>query len=318
MTKVKDLRVGEQAKVTGTVFKKDKQKEGSGEPWIQLRITDNSGMAFAKIWNNLELYPVINEQLENDDLVEAEVVCTKDGDYTHIEIKSINKLEKKEGVIVDSKALKNELRKAISEIKDEQLKKLVCAVIGRPDMIEAYFTAPATMMSGYSFEGGGVASVVRLIRLVKVVANTFNEWNHNVDHFVSKLNVDLLTAVAILEHVGNVRAYRFNGKRIEKTVEGELLNEAALTMEVLNEELQKIEMAQEQKLMIKHLIGSAHGRQDWGQLFTHRSREAYAFYMAWNLNLQMGHFEYLDRNAEATDVFARLFQKNVFLGNYDE
>lgn len=314
--KVKDLQVGQQAMISGTIKKQGKKKD-NGEPWIHLRITDNSGMAFAKIWNNLDLYSVIND-MEDEDFVEAEVTCTKDGDYTHIEIQSIQKVIREEGVIVDAKALKDELRKAISDMQDEQLRKLVCAVIGRPDMLEAYFKAPATMMSGYSFEGGGVASVVRLIRLVKMVANVFNEWNHNVDHFVSKLNVDLLTAVAILEHVGNVRAYRFNGKRVEKTVEGELLNEAALTMEVLNEELAKIDFPQEQKLMLKHLIGSAHGRSDWGQLFTHRSREAYAFYMAWNLNLQMGHFEHLERNAEATDQFARLFQKTVFLGNFDE
>ncbi|WCF11418.1 metal-dependent phosphohydrolase (plasmid) [Paenibacillus thiaminolyticus] len=310
--KVKDLQEGEQAVVKGVIQKTIKHKKGDGEPWIDFRITDSSGMAFAKIWTNLEIYPIISE-LESGDFVEANVVCTQDGDYTHIDIISIKKIE--EGVIVNIDSLKDELRQVVAGIKDDQLKKLVCAVLARPDMNEAYFVAPATMMSGYSFRGGGLASVVRLIRLIKNGAQVFNEWNHNTDDFVG-LNVDLLCTVAILEHTGNVRAYQFNRNRVEKTIEGELLNEAELTLEILNEELPKVSIPKEKQLLLKHLLGSAHGRSDWGQLFTHRSREAYVFYFLWNLNLQMGHFEYLDRLHD-TEEFVKLFQKNVFLGVYD-
>lgn len=315
-TKIKELQKGQEAVIGGTIAKYPKQKS-DGEPWIHLKVTDNSGSAYAKIWNNLELYPIIDE-MEEGASVEATVKCTETGQFIHIEILSIQKVEKKEVPYVDVEGLKAELRQAIQGLKDEQLKKLVCAVFARPDMNEAYFKAPATMLSGYSFEGGVLAYVVRSIRLAKAVAKVFNEWNHNIDNFVTKLNEDFLTAACILESVGRIRAFKFNGTKVEKTVEGELFEDSYLTMKIILEEIGKINFPEEQRVILEHVLGSAKGRSDWGALHTPRSREAVALNLILNLNLQMGHFEFLDRTAEATDQFAKLFQKTMFLGSYDE
>lgn len=318
ITKVKDLVLGQETTIIGEITKKPMTKnDGTNEPWIHLKIKDNSGSAYAKIWVNLELYPVFNET-EDGQRIEADIICTKVGEYIHVEVKSFKKLPPKvTGMVVDIEALKGELRAIISDTKDPYLKKLLCAVFARPDMIEAYFTAPATMTSGYSFVGGVVASAVRLVRLVKSVAPVFNDWNHNVDTTDSKLNIDLLVTASILEPVGKVLAFRMNGKKVEKTAVGEMTNESYLTLKIVNEELQKLEGFPESKaLMLEHLLGSCHGRSDWGALFTTRSREAYAFQMAWNMNLQMGHFEDLDRNANPSDQYVKMFGKTVSLEMY--
>ncbi|MFF2531478.1 metal-dependent phosphohydrolase [Brevibacillus sp. NPDC058079] len=315
-TKIKDLKKGQEAVISGSITKKPKTKT-KGEPWILLVFTDNSGTCYAKIWNNLELYPTIKE-MPDGVTIEATVKCTEAGQYINVEIRSFEIVEKKEVGLIDVDGLKAELRDALSGLKDEKLKKLIKAVFSRPDMNEAYFKAPATMMSGYSFEGGVLAFVVRSIRLIKSVAAVFNEWNHNSDHFVTKINEDFLTAACILEPIGRVRAYKFNGNRVEKTVEGELFEASYLTMKIFFEEVEKIEFPDEQRLILEHVLGSAMGRSDWGALHIPRSREAVAFNIILNLNLQMGHFEFLDRSADATDQFVKLFQKTMFLGSYDE
>lgn len=319
-TKIKDLAKGQETVIVGDIFKNMKNKKNAdgsvGEPWIHLKVSDNGGSCYAKIWNNLELYPTINGFADGT-TVEAEVTCVEAGQYIHIEVKSIKEVEKKEGVFVDAEGLKNELRAAIAGLKDEHLKKLVCRIFARPDMQEAYFKSPATMMSGYSFEGGVVAYVVRSIRLCKVIAEVFNNWNHNVDNFATNLNEDLLTAACIIDSVGKIRAFKMNGTRVEKTTEGELFEDSYLTMKVVLEEIGNIEFPEEQRLVLEHVLGSAKGRSDWGALHSPRSREAVALNLILNLNLQMGHFEFLDRNADATDLFAKLFQKVMFLGNYD-
>src|SRR5690625_5738509 len=97
--KVKNLAVGDEAIIVGRIKKKDRKK-GDGEPWIQMQIIDNSGMGFANIWQELEVFPIINE-LNEDDLVEAEVTCTQDGDFTNLNVHSIRKLEEKDTPVVD-------------------------------------------------------------------------------------------------------------------------------------------------------------------------------------------------------------------------
>jgi 3'-5' exoribonuclease len=316
-TKIKDLEKGKEFLIAGTINKTLKHKQtGKREPWIHLTITDNSGSGYAKIWDNLELFPMINE-MEEESSVEATVKCTETGNFVNFEIKSIQIIEKKEIKFVDVDELKKELRQVITEIKDKPLKKLVCAILARSDINEAFFKAPATMMSGYSFEGGVLAYVVRSIRLVKAVSAIFNEWNHNADNFVSKLNEEFLTAACILESVGRIKAFKMNGTRVQKTLEGELFEDSYLTMKIILEEIEKLEFPDEQRIILEHVIGSAKGRSDWGALHVPRSREAVALNIILNLNLQMGHFEFLDRNADAADLFAKLFQKNMFLGSYE-
>ncbi|WPS85400.1 metal-dependent phosphohydrolase (plasmid) [Brevibacillus halotolerans] len=313
-TKIKDLIKDQETIISGSIVKTSK-KTSNGEPWINLRIMDNSGSAFAKIWNNLDIYPIINE-IADGGFVEATVKCINTGDFINIDVRSIQVIEKQDGSVIDAQGLKSELRQAIANLKDEQLKKLVCAIFARPDMNEAYFKAPATMMSGYSFEGGVLAYVVRSIRLVKSIAAVFNEWNHNVDGFATKINEDFLTVACILESVGRIRAFKLNGVRVEKTIEGELFEDSYLTMKVILEEADKINFPEEQRLILEHVLGSAKGRSDWGALHIPRSREAVALNIILNLNLQMGHFEFLNRTADSTDQFAKLFQKTMFLGSY--
>ncbi|MBP1308688.1 3'-5' exoribonuclease [Paenibacillus sp. 1182] len=316
-TKIKDLQKGQEAIIEGTIIKDKKYKKTNNEePWIHLKVTDQSrSSAYAKIWNELELYPVIDE-MEDGMYIEANVKCTQSDEFIHIEVHSIQVVERKTHEMVDSEGLKEELRGAISEIKDLKLKKLLHLVFARPEINEAYFKAPAAMMSGYSFEGGALAYVVRSIRLVKAVASVFNEWNHHTDGIVAKLSEDLLTTACILEAVGRTKSFRMNGVRVEKTTEGEMFEDAYLTLKVIWEEIGKLNFSDEQRLMLEHVIGSSKGRSEWGALHVPRSREAVAFGIILNLNFQMGNFEYLERHAGAEDQFAKLFKKQMYLGTY--
>ncbi|ADO59455.1 hypothetical protein [Paenibacillus polymyxa] len=317
-TKIKDLQKGQEAIIEGTIIKDKKFKQtNSNEPWIHLKVTDQSrSSAYAKIWNELELYPVI-EEMEDGTYIEANVKCTQSDEFIHIEIQSIQVIERKTKEMVDAEGLKAELRAAISGIKDLKLKKLIKVVFTRPDIKETYFKAPATMMSGYSFEGGALAYVVRSIRLVKAVALVFNEWNHNADGITAKLSEDFLTTACILEAVGRTKSLRMNGVRVEKTTEGEMFEDAYLTLKVIWEEIGKINLSDEQRLMLEHVIGSSKGKSEWGALHIPRSREAVAFGIILNLNFQMGNFEYLERHAGTEDTFAKLFKKQMYLGAYE-
>jgi 3'-5' exoribonuclease len=317
-TNISELTKGMEAVIGGIITKTAKTKMGTNEPWILLKIAEvGKGFASAQIWSNLDIYPVI-EQLEDGCEVEAEVVCTEVGQYINIEIKSIHVFVRKEVSIVNIQKLQTELRNFIKEMKDLHLKKLICDVLGRPDMKEAYWEAPVTMTSGFCFKGGVLAKAVREIRLVKAISHVFNEWDMFEDNVATRLNEEFLSTLCILDPIGKVKSYQWNGLKVVKTKEGELFEESLLTAKVVWEELLKSELPEEQRIILEHVLGASKGRQEHGALHISRSREADAFQYISKMNFSGGQFEFLDRHASATDEFLMLFdRKRMFLGVYD-
>lgn len=315
-TRVKEFVVGQPAFFEGEFNKQTKPKSGGGT-FESVRLTDNTGTAFANVWSNLPIAPVI-ESIEDGEYVKAEVVCTGYSQYINVEIKNIEKIERPVELVVDIEALKQELRNVFKSYTDRNLYQLVNNVFNRPDVKEAFFTAPASQMSAYSFDGGLLAHVIRLIRLSETVCSVFNNWNHNMDGFVSKLNIDLLKTACMLHDVGKIHAYKKKGARVDKTSEGELFEDSYLSMKIILEELSKIEIPDEQRFVLEHVIGASKGKQNFGALFIPRSREAMAFHLIESLDVQMANFEFLDRTAGADQEFVQLFQKTMYLGSFDE
>lgn len=314
--KIGDLKPGEDAVIVGKMIKKEKETKKK-EPFWLVKISDTTGSCVAMVWNNLEIYPLING-LEDGSYVKAEVHCKQnDNGNVVVEIKSIAIATKDLSPRVDIEALKNELREVIAGMKDVHLRALICNVLRRPDINEAFFKNPATMMTGNSFEGGLLAFVVRNIRLVKAVAGVLNAWE-NQDNFASRVSEELLIAASILDAVGKCKAFKIgeDGK-IEKTLEGELFEDSYLTMKIVNEELDKMEFPYEQRVILEHVLGCSKGRPEHGALHIPRSREAVVFHLVSKLNFEMGQFEYLDRESTATDLFGMLFNKRMYLGCYD-
>lgn len=314
--KVKELTQGATAIFAGD-FNKQTKPTKNGGTYTLVRLTDNTGTSFARIWDNLPIKATIDE-IEDGDYVEAEVKCTEYGEFISIEIQSIQKVERPIETVVDIEGLKNELRETFKSYKDQNLLKLVTAVFNRADVKERFFISPASQQSGYSFDAGLLAHVIRSIRLSRAVAQVFASWNHNVDNFVAKLNEDLLVTACILHDIGKVRALSKNGHRVEKTLEGEMFEDSYISMKIVLEELDKVSIPEEQRVVLEHVLGSSKGKQGFGALFIPRSREAMAFHLIESLDVQMSNFEFLERNAGAEQTFVQLFQKTMYLGSYDE
>jgi 3'-5' exoribonuclease len=317
-TKVENLQQGNRVFLEGEFSKLSKKtKGGKGDPYFVATIKDNSGMASQQVWNNLPLYPVI-EGIENGQWVRADVTCAKVGQYINVDIHSIEIIERVVDAVVSIEALQTELREEFKSFRDEDLRKLVTNVFNRPDVKEAFWTAPASQKSGYSHDSGLATHVVRLIRLSKAVANVFNQWNHYLDGRHTKLNEDLLKASCILHDIGKVKTFKKNAFNVDKTDEGKLFEDSYLSMKIVLEELPKVNLPEYQQMMLEHVLGGAKGQRNFGALHIPRSREAMAFHFIDALDVQMANFEHLDRDADVADLFSMLFEKQIFLGVYDE
>lgn len=316
LVKIEALEPGKRVLLEGEFTKKE-MKTKNGDPYLLVFIKDNTGSASQAVWSNLPIYNEI-EGLESGQKVRAEVVCTKNSQYINIEVQSIQAIEEEPKNVVNIEALQEELREVIKTIKDEDLKVLITNVFNREDVKEAFWKAPASQKSAYSFEGGLATHVVRLTRLVKAITPVFNQWNHNLDGIHTKLNTDLLLTACILHDVGKIYALKKEGYNVEKTDEGKLFEDSYLTLKIVLEELEKIDLPEYQQMILEHVLASAKGKPGYGALNIPRSREAIAFHLIDTLDVQMAQFEYLDRESDVVDMFSFLFDKQVFLGIYDE
>lgn len=317
-TKVEHLQQGVRVVLEGEFQKKPMiTKGGTGDPYFVTTIRDNSGTASQQVWNNLPLYSVI-DGIDNGSWVSAEVVCTKVGQYTNIEIHTIEVIERVVETVVNVDGLKDELREELKSFKDEGLKTLITNVLKRPEIKESFWTSPASQKSGYSHDTGLATHVVRLIRLAKAIAQVFNEWNLYSDGRHTKLHEELLKASCILHDVGKVIAFKKNGFNVEKTDEGKLFEDSYLSLKIVLEELSKVNLPDYQKMLLEHVLGGAKGQRNFGALSIPRSREAIAFHFIDALDVQMANFEHLDRDADVADLFANLFEKQLFLGVFED
>lgn len=316
--RILDFEIGSKGIIAGNFYKKESFTKNKDPYWC-VRICDNmNNSCYARVWNNLPIYNDCTV-LENGDYVEAEVVCTEKKEKScFVEIVSIKKVDRVEETFVDIEALKTDLKKILKNMKDKELRKLINNVLRRPEVNEAFFLAPATTESGYSFKGGLLAHVVRIIKLIKAFCITFSEWKYNTDGITTRLNEDFLITCAILHDVGKIKTLKFNDKsKIERTEEGWLFDDSYSTLRIVHEELAKSKLSNEKKMLIEHVIGSSRGLLQHGATFIPRSREAFAFHLIEKLDIQMANFEFLDRNSTDNDVFLKLFEKNIFIGIYE-
>lgn len=308
-TKIKDLQPGMKVWLKGTFGKKQGHTR-KNDPYLNVWIKDFSGTASQMVWNNLDLYPVVQE-IEDGVKVEVEANVTQVGQYTNIEILQIKELFELDDQIINLESLTNELREAIAGIKDKELKVLVTRVFSRVDVKKAFFSAPASLLA-YGYEGSLLLHTVRLTRLVKAIIPIYS--GELLDESGVDLDEDLLMTAAILHDVGKVRAFQKSGAKVEKTTEGELFEDSYITSKILLESMAGLNFSQDRLMLLEHAISSAKGEQRHGALTIPRTKEAHALAMLDALDSGLANFEYLYREMEGDD-FARFVNKQYYIGN---
>lgn len=295
----------------GYITKQDKLA-ANGSVYIQAKLTDLSGnsKSFA-IFDGFNIYEKL-QKIENGSYVEL----ISSGEGLETAFISLKELPAPEIAVTKSQydSLKDELRDAIKSVKAPELRKLINAVFSRDDVKNSFFKVPASKTAGYSFESGLLHHTVRLIRLSKAVSAVFNGWEHKKKPY--SISDDLLITACILHDIGKGRAIKKERNKYVSTFEGELCQESYLTMKIINEEADKLEIPEDKRIMIEHILSTSRGEISYGALAVPRTREAIMFHLIESLDVKMGNFEHLD-NVTVNGDFAQLFKTNLFLGGYE-
>ena len=172
-----------------------------------------------------------------------------------------------------------ELRRTVSEIDNEHIKKLLESFTGDDDfMRKKYSQAPAGKMWHHDFVGGLLEHVLSLIAMSKTIQKSHPE-----------LNLDLLIAACILHDVGKVVEYKIT-TAIEITTEGRLFGHLSIGYFMVAQRISEMpDFPDDLRLRILHMILSHHRELKQGAPVVPMFPEAVAFALIDDADAQSQH-----------------------------
>ena len=295
-----------------------------GENYLKLEFSDTSKI-FVNIFNSNEHYNEYRNLGLNKFLyvsIQIEFKGTNSNGFDEYNLYSIDVIEQPSLVdCVDIPNLINELRKICAGIKDTNLRELIFAMwkYKNKELLNKLFECPVTEKSAYSFKGGTLAHIVRTCKLCDAIGEVYNSWNYNLNGYNERINIDFLKTIAIFHDLGKAEKYYFENNQINKTFKGELLSESELSINLFRDIIStfKIQLLEEQIILIEHAIAAAKGNIELGAILNPKTKEAELFAQIERIECTMGNFEHLQRTNIGND-FQKLFNKTYYTGNYED
>lgn len=257
---IKDAASQENQVITSSFLVSSKQikPKKSGEIYLSLTLCDRSGQIDAKMWDNVN---DAVDKFEQDDFVKVRGLINKYSSRYQLTIHKVRRMEDAEIEYSDYLPKTNNnvdelwrsLGAYVESFSNEQLKLLLEAFMGDPQIAEAYRQAPAAKSLHHAFIGGLLEHVVSLMKLCDTVAPLYPQ-----------INRDLLLTGAFLHDIGKI--YELNYQRsFSYTTKGQLLGHMIIELEMLHEKIGLVPgFPSELKVLIEHLIISHHGKYEFG------------------------------------------------------
>jgi 3'-5' exoribonuclease len=241
--------------VTGKQLKPKK----SGEPYLDLTLSDCSGQITAKMWDNVA---PASERFDVNDVIRIKGVFNRYNGRFQFTIRVLeSKLADHEIDFADflPKTMKDidelwrELGEYMATIEEPHLRGLVQAFMADPEIARGYRNAPAAKTLHHAFIGGLLEHVVSLCHTCDLMVRNY-----------PLVNRDLLLTGAFLHDIGKVRELSYS-RSFAYTTEGQLLGHMVIELEMLHRKIAQVtDFPDDLRMAIEHLIISHHGQYEFG------------------------------------------------------
>lgn len=257
---VKDAAAHENQVITSYFLVSSKQikPKKSGDIYLSLTLCDRSGQIDAKMWDNVA---DAVDAFEQDDFIKVKGLVNKYSNRFQLTIHKLRRMDDGEidycdylpKTTKDVEELWRTVGAYVATFQNAQLKLLLEAFMGDPQISEAYRQAPAAKSLHHAFIGGLLEHVVSLMKLCDTVSPLYPQ-----------INRDLLLTGAFLHDIGKI--YELNYQRsFSYTTKGQLLGHMIIEIEMLHEKIALVpDFPAELKVLIEHLIISHHGKYEFG------------------------------------------------------
>ncbi len=257
---INDAAANENQVITSSFLVSSKQvkPKKTGDVYLALTLCDRSGQIDAKMWDNVSDAIDVFEQ---DDFVKIRGLINKYSNRFQLTIHKLRRMDDSEVEYCDYLPKTNKdvdgmwraVAGYVESLQNSYLKSLLEAVMGDPQIAEAYKLAPAAKSLHHAFIGGLLEHVVSLMKLCDTVAPLYPH-----------INRDLLLTGAFLHDVGKIHELNYQ-RSFSYTTKGQLLGHMIIELEMLHEKIALVPgFPGELKTLIEHLIISHHGKYEFG------------------------------------------------------
>lgn len=237
----------------------EKKLTAKGVPYLDLILADNGGEISAKLWDYKE---TPSNQFQKFDFVKVRGTYVPFNDTMQFRVERIRPVLPEDNVMIEDyvpsacltgETMLAEVEKVVDSFKDEELKKLVSAVIDEYRERLVYW--PAAKNLHHAVRSGLLMHTLSIIRLAASVCKIYR--------FV---NYDLLCSGAILHDIAKIEEMDVSSTGIasEYTTKGNLLGHLVMGAIAIDRIGRANGISDETLMLIEHMLISHHGTPEFG------------------------------------------------------
>lgn len=222
-------------------------------------------------------------------------------------------MDPNKGVLSSIPKLQEKLLSYINSINDPLFKKITMdAYQDNKDFISK---CPASMLTGYSYEGGLLAQTVRVCDLAMLNYNYYTNTNYNTDGVQVPLNYDALICGAVLSDMGSINYYKLENNKVLKTLYGRLVDKEYMCMFFyLTYLLELFKVDIEKFILLFHILINTNSKRY--NVSTPQTPEAEILASIKEMDKRYANYEYASR-VPTTEDFVKVNGRNYCLFNFD-
>ncbi|NIQ87795.1 MAG: HD domain-containing protein [Deltaproteobacteria bacterium] len=309
---IADLQENESCDSSFLVKAKTLGKTRSGNPFLRIRLGDQTGETEGRIWERALEF---DQGFSVNDVVRVRARVERYQDKLQLNISDIERIDPEEVDPTlflpksphDVSELWQQFEDLAGQVKNRHLQRLLQSFLLDRTFVEQMKQAPAAKSMHHAYLGGLLEHTVSVTRLMGRIC----------DHY-PRLDRDLLITAAILHDIGKLEEFSYQ-MHLDYTDAGRLLGHVVLGVQRVQEKIDKLEgFPPTLSLTLQHLMVSHHGEYEFGAPKRPKTLEAFALHYADDLDAKMNHLaSLLDNEKESPShwtPFQQVYDRFVFKG----
>ena len=234
------------------------------KPYFNLKLKDKTGSLSAKRFTRGETeFESLKSIYLEGNIVEIEGVYQHEWDSVKIKNERLlepyevepNEFEEPSNINIDE--LISTLMDTIDSIQNRHLKLLLLLIFDEDEILQAYFTCPASIGMHHSYKHGNIEHTISMIKIFRTLEKNYGN--------AYALDSDLIYAGIILHDIGKIREYSIKNSIPTRNHGYGLIGHFSLGEEIVIEYIKQIDgFPEDLEWKLRHLILSHHGRKEYG------------------------------------------------------
>jgi 3'-5' exoribonuclease len=309
---VTDINPGDRITDTFLVVEKHMASSQKGNPYLAVKLRDNTGDIDGRIWDNaVEL----TGRFKKGDIVSIQSRATSYRNVTQLSISDIECIDRSRynpadyspSSKLDIEEMFKDLMIFVETVETPLLKVLLDLIFKDEKIVHLFKNVPAAKGFHHFYIGGLLEHTLSVTRLLEKTAEHYRTTNR-----------DLIIAGGILHDIGKIKELSLNNV-IDYTDEGRLIGHISLGLELINEKIALIEDFPEQLSMeLRHIILSHHGVLEYGSPKRPKTLEALIVNFIDDLDAKVNAFQTCIESSTDNDSdwtsFHRLLERFIYKG----